>query len=129
MHTLLPCCSGSFSQTEYKRSAVTCSGRIPNCRHARAAALPTWQDTKLHALQQWQVLSKGRANMQQQQQQQQQSKMYTRRALKVFKGENNFTSICSNFRHPYGQFVKYKIHLLDCCLQSLCKHTTFSAIN
>jgi hypothetical protein len=36
-----------------------------------------WQDTKLHALLQWQVLkllklSKGRANMQQQQQQQQQ---------------------------------------------------------
>jgi hypothetical protein len=52
--------------------------------NARAVALLSWQDTKLHVLLQWQVLkllklSKGRENMQQQQQQQQ-SKMYTRGA-------------------------------------------------
>jgi hypothetical protein len=35
--------------TAYKPSAVTCSGRIPNCMHAAAVALLQWQDTKLHA--------------------------------------------------------------------------------
>jgi hypothetical protein len=39
----------AFSQTAYKRYAVTCSGRIPNCMHAAAIALLQWQDTKLHA--------------------------------------------------------------------------------
>jgi hypothetical protein len=39
----------AVSQTAYKRSVVTCSGRIPNCMHAAAVALLQWQDTKLHA--------------------------------------------------------------------------------
>jgi hypothetical protein len=50
----------AVSQTAYKRSAVTCSGRIPNCIHAVAVALLQWQDTKLHArmaaLLHWQVV-------------------------------------------------------------------------
>jgi hypothetical protein len=37
----------AVSQTAYKRSAVTCSGRIPNCMHTAAVALLQWQDTKL----------------------------------------------------------------------------------
>jgi hypothetical protein len=37
------------SQTAYKCSAVTCSGRIPNCMHTAAVDLLQWQDTKLQS--------------------------------------------------------------------------------
>jgi hypothetical protein len=52
LHVYTRCCpaAAAVSQTAYKRSAVTCSGRIPNCMHAAAVDLLQWQDTKL----QWQ---------------------------------------------------------------------------
>jgi hypothetical protein len=62
LHVCARCCpaAAAVSQTAYKRSGVTCRGRIPNCMHAAAVALLQWQDTKLHArmaaLLQWQVL-------------------------------------------------------------------------
>jgi hypothetical protein len=39
----------AVSQTAYKHSAVTCSGRIPNFMLAAAVALLQWQDIKLRA--------------------------------------------------------------------------------
>jgi hypothetical protein len=60
LHVCACCCpaASAVSQTAYKRSAVTCSGRIPNCMHASAVALLQWQNAKLHmlmaALLQWQ---------------------------------------------------------------------------
>jgi hypothetical protein len=64
LHACVRCCpaAAAGSQTAYKRSAVTCSGRIPNCMHAAVFDLLQlqWQVFKLHprmaALLQWQVL-------------------------------------------------------------------------
>jgi hypothetical protein len=41
LHVCARCCPAALavSQTAYKRSAVTCSGRIPNCMHVAAVAL------------------------------------------------------------------------------------------
>jgi hypothetical protein len=52
LHVCARCCpaAAAVSQTAYKHSAVTCSGRIPNCMLAAAVDLLQWQDTKL----QWQ---------------------------------------------------------------------------
>jgi hypothetical protein len=39
LHVCSHCAAAAVSQTAYKRSAVTCRGRIPNCMHVAAVAL------------------------------------------------------------------------------------------